>query len=344
MDRLLQFPTFQIQLGTLRHGRRTILLEFFQMFPVPTQGIRLGLHGSLDGSNGVVRHPRLLVKLTQYLHLVGTGVFDLVQRLPGPSQFLIVQSIFHRPPFTIELLVACQFLLFSSQFVQSRFDVGEYVAYLIDRRTILLHFPERFGLLFVVDRGARHLLEELKTFGVGHGTQRIDFSLLYDKVRIGFGETGTLQQTHDFVLVGALALEEEFVLLVSHRASQHDLVGIFHRETIVGIVEYYFHEGVYGRLAGSLVEEGLTLLRTEGIELGTQQRELDRIEQVGLAGAVPADDHVGPRRERVNFRLLPERAEVRYRYLLDVHGCRCFVAEISGPPPGLLRRRVGGGC
>ena len=48
---------------------------------------------------------------------------------------------------------------------------------------------------------------------------------------------------------------------------------------------------------------------------GTEEEaELDGIEQVGLAGAVPADDRIRGRGKWVDLRLLPERTKVRYCY------------------------------
>jgi hypothetical protein len=46
---------------------------------------------------------------------------------------------------------------------------------------------------------------------------------------------------------------------VTNGTSYDDLVGIFERESIVGIVEDYLDECVDGRRAGSLVEERLAL-------------------------------------------------------------------------------------
>ena len=44
---------------------------------------------------------------------------------------------------------------------------------------------------------------------------------------------------------------------MSNGTSEDDLVGIFHGEAVVGVVEYDFDKGVDGCGAGSFVEEGL---------------------------------------------------------------------------------------
>jgi hypothetical protein len=56
-----------------------------------------------------------------------------------------------------------------------------------------------------------------------------------------------------------------------------------------------------------------------------QETELHRIKQVGFAAPVAPHHGVGGRRKRLDFALLFEGPEVRYRNLLDVHDCWCYL-------------------
>jgi hypothetical protein len=44
---------------------------------------------------------------------------------------------------------------------------------------------------------------------------------------------------------------------VSHRATQHDFIGMFDAEAIVGIIKHNFHKGIDRRVAGSFVQQCL---------------------------------------------------------------------------------------
>ena len=89
-------------------------------------------------------------------------------------------------------------------------------------------------------------LRQLEPLGVGHGAEGVDLALLDDEVGVGLGEAGPLEEAHNLVLLGALALEEELVLLVADGPTEDDLVGVLHGESIVGIVEHDLNEGIDG--------------------------------------------------------------------------------------------------
>jgi hypothetical protein len=71
-----------------------------------------------------------------------------------------------------------------------------------------------------------------------------------------------------------------------------------------------------------LVQQVLSVLLAQCGELGTQEHELNRVEEVTLPTPIPAHDHIVLRAKRLDLILAPETAEARDEHLLDVH-CMC---------------------
>ena len=70
---------------------------------------------------------------------------------------------------------------------------------------------------------------------------------------------------------------------------------------------------------GALVQQRLPLLGPQ-VRVLVAEDELDGVEEVGLAGAVPADDDIVAGVEGLHDRLLAVRLEALDDDLLDVHG------------------------
>lgn len=67
------------------------------------------------------------------------------------------------------------------------------------------------------------------------------------------------------------------------------------------------------------MQQQLPLLLPQVREPLVEQRELDGVEEVGLARPVPTDDDIVSGAEGLDLGLCPEAAEARHGHLLDVH-------------------------
>lgn len=70
------------------------------------------------------------------------------------------------------------------------------------------------------------------------------------------------------------------------------------------------------------MQQHLPRLLLQGREPLVEQHELDGVEEVRLARAVPAHDHIVLGTERLDLRLRPKAPKTRYHHLLDVHICQ----------------------
>mmetsp|Transcript_9463 Transcript_9463/g.15731 ORF Transcript_9463/g.15731 Transcript_9463/m.15731 type:complete len:285 (-) Transcript_9463:438-1292(-) len=184
LDRLLQFLALQLQFRALRNSLELIRLGILPLQSIAPQGIRFGAHLRLGRSNPIVRLPRRLVQFAQSFGSRGADAFNAIECVTGLLELHIVERVFHGAAFAIERLIVRQFFLFAAQFVEAGFNGFQHIFNFVNGRLVFFHFGERFGLLFIIDSGASHFFEQSKAFSIVHGTERIDFSLLNNVVRI----------------------------------------------------------------------------------------------------------------------------------------------------------------
>lgn len=91
------------------------------------------------------------------------------------------------------------------------------------------------------------------------------------------------------------------------------------RKPPVRVVEDKLHKRRVHGLPRALVQQHLPLLLAKAREPLVEQHELDGVEKVGLARAVPSDYDIVSRTKRLDFRLRPKAAKARYHHLLDMH-------------------------
>ena len=125
-----------------------------------------------------------------------------------------------------------------------------------------------------------------------HHGELVDAVLRHDVVRVRAREPRALEEVGDLGLRNRLAVEEVVVLLDADHAAEHHLV-LLEREALVAVVEVHLDVRRDHVRAAPLVEQLLPLLlrepRVAPAARHVAEDELDRREEVRLAGAVGAD-------------------------------------------------------
>ena len=125
-----------------------------------------------------------------------------------------------------------------------------------------------------------------------HHGELVDAVLRHDVVRVRAREPRALEQVGDLGLRDRLAVEQVVVLLDADHAAEHHLV-LLEREALVAVVEVHLDVRRDHVRAAPLVEQLLPLLlrepRVAPAARHVAEDELDRREEVRLAGAVGAD-------------------------------------------------------
>jgi len=140
------------------------------------------------------------------------------------------------------------------------FNVVKDLLNFLDVGLIGFHFGLGLCPLFVINSGSGDLLQQLEALRIRHGAERIYLSLLHNEIGIGLGKAGPLEKTCDFVLLGALPLEEKLVLFVPDCSTEDNLIRVFKGKAIVRVVKNYLDKGIDGSRPRSLVEQCLSFL------------------------------------------------------------------------------------
>ncbi len=204
-----------------------------------------------------------------------------------------------------------------------------------------VQLAERLLLALAVLEDTGGLLDEAATVLGRRVQDRVELALADDHVHLA-ADAGVGQQLLDVEQPARGAVDGVLRAAVAeHRAADRDL-GVLDRQGAVGVVDGQRHLGPAQRRAagGAGEDDVLHLAAAQGLRALLAHHPGERVDDVGLAGPVGADDAGDPRLELQGGRG-GERLEPAERQALEVHGGGSPRSPVAAGPPGHRHSVVG---